>query len=69
MKRNMGSADRVIRILIAAIIVVLYVKGIIAGTLGIILLVFGGVFVLTSLVRFCPLYFPFGIKTCKTSQA
>lgn len=69
MKRNMGSADRIIRILIAAIIVILYVKGIIAGTLGIILLVFGGVFVLTSLVSFCPLYLPFGIKTCKTGQA
>ena len=65
----MGSADRIIRILTAAIIAVLYVKGIISGTFGIILLVLGGVFVLTSLLNFCPLYLPFGIKTRKTDQA
>jgi Inner membrane protein YgaP-like, transmembrane domain len=64
MKKNMGTADKVIRVIIAAIIGVLYFKGIIAGTLGIILLVLAGIFVLTSLISFCPLYAPFGIKTC-----
>lgn len=66
MKKNMGTADRVIRIIIAAIVGVLYFQEIITGTLGIILLVLAGVFVLTSLISFCPLYAPFGIKTCST---
>ncbi len=68
MKKNMGIADRIIRIVIAAVVVVLYFIGIISGTLGIVLLVLSGVFVLTSLISFCPLYKLFGIKTCKTEQ-
>ncbi len=64
MKKNMGSADRIIRVIIAAIVAVLYFTGTITGTLGIVLLVLAGIFVLTSLVSFCPLYAPFGIKTC-----
>lgn len=65
MKKNMGGADRVIRVIIAAIIAVLYFTKVIPGTLGIVLLALGGIFVLTSLVSFCPLYLPFGINTCK----
>ena len=65
MKNNMGSADRIIRVIIAATIAGLFFAKIITGTLGIILLVLAGVFVLTSLVSFCPLYLPFGISTCK----
>ena len=68
MKKNMGSADRIIRFVIAAIIGVLYYTGTISGTLGIVLLVLAGVFVLTSFVSFCPLYAPFGISTCATKQ-
>lgn len=64
----MGSADRMIRVIIAAIIVVLYITNVISGTLGIILLVFAAVFVLTSFVSFCPLYAPFGINTCATKK-
>lgn len=64
MKKNMGNADKVIRVLIAAIIGYLYYSGTITGTLGIVLLIFAAVFVLTSLVSFCPLYAPFGISTC-----
>ncbi|WP_075343292.1 YgaP family membrane protein [Tenacibaculum agarivorans] len=63
MKKNMGSADRIVRILIAAVVAVLYFTNIISGTLGLILLVLAGVFVLTSLVSFCPLYAPFKFKT------
>lgn len=69
MKKNMGSADRIIRFIVAAIIVVLYFTEIIGGTLGIVLLVLAGVFVLTSFVSFCPLYAPFGISTCAVKQA
>lgn len=64
MKKNMGTADRVIRVVIAAIIVTLYYSEMITGTLGIALLVLAGIFVLTSLVSFCPLYTLFGLNTC-----
>lgn len=65
MTKNMGSADRIIRVIIAAIVGILYFTGTISGTLGIVLLVLAGIFVLTSVISFCPLYAPFGIKTCK----
>ena len=65
----MGSADRIIRVVIAAIIAGLFFSNIITGTLGIVLLVLAGVFVLTSLVSFCPLYAPFGISTCPMKES
>lgn len=68
MKANMGSTDRIIRIIIAAIIAVLYFTGIIGGTIGLVLLILGGVFLLTSLITFCPLYLPFGLSTKKKSN-
>ncbi len=68
MKKNMGNADRIIRIIIAAIVAVLFFTDVITGTLGIVLLVLAGIFVLTSLVSFCPLYVPFGLKTRKTKE-
>jgi hypothetical protein len=68
MKKNMGIADKVIRIIIAAIIAVLYFSGIITGTLGIVLLILAGIFVLTSLVSFCPVYAPFGLRTCAAKE-
>ncbi|SVA93531.1 uncharacterized protein METZ01_LOCUS146385 [marine metagenome] len=55
----MGPADKIIRFIIAAVIGVLYFMNIVSGTLGIVLLVLAGIFVLTSLVSFCPLYAPF----------
>lgn len=64
MKKNMGGADRIIRILLAAVFAYLYFGGVVTGTWGLILIILGGVFVLTSLVGFCPLYAPFGISTC-----
>lgn len=64
MKKNMGNADRIIRLIIAAVIAILFFTNVITGTLGIILLILGGVFVLTSLVGFCPLYTAIGINTC-----
>jgi hypothetical protein len=64
MKKNMGTGDRVIRLVIAALIGIFYFNGTLTGTLGVVLLVLAGVFVLTSVVSFCPLYAPFGINTC-----
>ncbi len=68
MKKNMGSADRVIRILLALVFAGLYFGGIVEGILGVIILVLGAIFILTSFVSFCPLYAPFGISTCKTKN-
>ena len=56
MKKNMGTIDKTIRIIITLIVVALFFTKVISGTLGIVLLVLAGVFVLTSLVGFCPLY-------------
>ena len=67
MKRNMSNTDRFIRLVVAAIALVLYFTNTVTGTLGIVLLVVAGIFVLTSLVNFCPLYRIFGISTCKVS--
>ncbi len=64
MKKNMGSSDRIIRFIVAAIFIALYFTGTVTGILGIVLLVLAGVFILTSLVSFCPLYAPFGLSTC-----
>ena len=68
MKKNMGTADKIIRILIAVVIAVLYFMEVISGTVAIVLGVLAVIFVLTSLVSFCPLYLPFAIKTCKTED-
>ncbi|MFN6377826.1 MAG: DUF2892 domain-containing protein [Flavobacteriales bacterium] len=65
MKKNMGNADRMVRIIIAAIVAILFFTNVISGTVGVVLLVLAGIFVLTSLISFCPLYAPFGISTCK----
>ena len=69
MKKNMGSADKIIRIIAAIVIAVLYFTNVISGTLGIVLLALAAVFVLTSFISFCPLYAPFGLSTCANKQA
>jgi hypothetical protein len=69
MKPNMGSADRIVRVLLAVVFSILYFTGTVTGTLGVVLLILGGVFVLTSVVSFCPLYAPFGISTCPVKKA
>ena len=63
MKKNMGTVDRIVRILIAVVIVALYFTHVINGTVAILLLVLSGIFILTSFVSFCPLYLPFGISS------
>lgn len=65
MKRNMSNTDRIIRVIIAALFAYLYFGGVVTGALGIVLVVLGGVFLLTSLVAFCPLYAPFKFSTHK----
>jgi len=65
MKKNMGTVDKVIRILVAVIILVLYFTHVITGILAVFLLVLAGVFVVTSLIGTCPLYMPFSLSTRK----
>lgn len=65
MKKNMGNADRSIRTLLAIVVAVLYYNGTISGTTALVLGILAVVFLLTSLVSFCPLYALFGLKTCK----
>ena len=68
MKINLGSADRIIRIVLAAIFALLYFTGTITGTFGIILIALAVVLVLTSLVSFCPLYFMLGLSSCPAKK-
>jgi hypothetical protein len=68
MKANMGTADKAIRILAAILIGILYFTNQISGTLAIILLIFAIIFIITSFISFCPLYWPFGISTRKKAN-
>jgi fatty acid desaturase len=68
MKKNMGNTDRIIRFLLAVAVAILYFTNVITGTVGIVLLVIAGVFVLTSLVSFCPLYTLIGLNTCPAKK-
>ena len=61
--------DRGLRVVIALVIAGLYFGNVVTGTLGIVLLVVGAVFLLTSVIGFCPLYAPFGLSTCKSKTA
>ncbi|HSQ43968.1 MAG TPA: DUF2892 domain-containing protein [Ginsengibacter sp.] len=63
MKKNIGNADRIIRLLLAALVGFLYFTNVISGTPGIILLIVGIVLLLTSVVGTCPLYSLFGFNT------
>ncbi len=65
MKKNMGTVDRLIRILVAIAIAVLYFTDLIGGTLAIILGVIAVIFLLTSVVGRCPAYVPLGLSTCR----
>ena len=65
MKPNLSSTDRIIRIVIAAIVAVLYFTDVISGTMGIVLLIAAAIIALTSAINFCPIYYGLGISTRK----
>ncbi len=65
MKKNMSGVDKVVRILAAVVVLVLYFTSVISGTLAIILLILAGILVLTSVIGFCPLYRLIGLSTRK----
>ncbi len=64
MKKNLGSTDKTVRIILAVVFAALYFTGTVTGILGYVLLALGGIFVLTSLVGFCPIYALVGLSTC-----
>lgn len=68
MKKNMGTSDKIIRILIAIVFIGLYSTDIVTGIMGTLLLILAGVFILTSLVSFCPIYSIFGWSTCSEKK-
>ena len=61
----MGTVDKTIRICVAAVVALLYFTGVISGTLAIVLMIIALIFIVTSLISFCPLYTLFGMNTCK----
>jgi len=68
MKKNVGTFDKAIRILLALVVIALYFAHVLTGVLAIVLLILSGILILTSLIGFCPLYLPFGIKTIQKSK-
>jgi fatty acid desaturase len=68
MKKNMGNTDRITRLLLAVVFAALYFTNTITGTWGLVLLILAGVFVVTSLVSFCPLYTLVGLNTCPAKK-
>jgi hypothetical protein len=64
MKKNMGTVDRVLRIIAALVIAYLWWTGTISGGLGVALAILAAIFLLTSAISFCPLYRPLGLSTC-----
>ncbi len=68
MKINMGGTDRIIRIILALLVGVLYWQGIIDGTLAYVLIALAAIFVLTSFIGFCPLYRLVGLNTCQVKN-
>ena len=68
MKANMGTTDRVIRLVLAAVMIFLAYSGTVTGIVATVFYILAVVFILTSLVRTCPLYMPFGLSTCKVEK-
>ena len=64
MKRNVGKTDKIIRIIIAIVLVALYFTKVVTGTLGIIFLIVAGISLVTALINFCGLYALFGFSSC-----
>ena len=69
MKVNVGSTDKIIRILLAAVFAVLFFTGTVSGVLGYVLLALGAIFALTSLIGFCPIYALVGLNTCLAKKS
>jgi uncharacterized membrane protein len=69
MKKNMGNADKIIRLILAVVFGYFFFSGAVVGVLGYVLLALGVIFVATSLISFCPLYAMVGLSTCPVKQS
>jgi hypothetical protein len=68
MTPNMGSTDRIVRLLLAAVLAYLFVNETVTDTWSYVVLAGAAILTVTSLIRFCPLYLPFGIQTCSKRE-
>ena len=68
MKKNMSNTDRIIRVIAAIVFSVLYFTETVTGTLGLVLVVLGAIFLATSFISFCPLYTLVGMNTCEKKE-
>lgn len=68
MKKNVGNKDKIVRIILAIIVIALYATGTVTGTLGIVAMVVAAILVVTSFVSFCPLYAIIGVSSCPVKQ-
>ncbi|HET9136963.1 MAG TPA: DUF2892 domain-containing protein [Candidatus Kapabacteria bacterium] len=68
MKKNMSSTDRLIRITLAILFFALY-SSIVNGVLGIVLLIFGIAFLITSAIGFCPIYWIIHVSTLSSKKS
>jgi len=69
MKKNIGTTDKIIRVIIAAVLAILYFTGVVQGTFGIILLVVAAISLITVFTGFCGLYKVLGVSTCPVKIA
>jgi hypothetical protein len=65
MKLNLGTLDKILRILVAVAIGVLYFAKVISGTLGIVLVILAIIFLITAILGFCPIYAVLGLSSRK----
>ena len=68
MKKNVGSADQIIRFILAAILIVLYFLKVVPPVWGYVFLALAAIFIITSLLNFCPIWYIFGVKTNKNKE-
>jgi hypothetical protein len=68
MKKNMGTTDKAIRIILAIAFAGLYITKLVEGSLGLVLLTIGGVLLLTSTISFCPLYTLLGMSSAEKKK-
>jgi len=65
MKKNVGTIDKAIRLLVAVVVVILYFTHVITGVTAMILLAVAAIFVVTSLLSLCPIWMALGVSTSK----
>jgi len=68
MKRNVGKTDKIIRVIVGVLLIVLFFTDVLTGTLGIIALIAAGIALGTAMVNICGIYKLVGISSCKMTN-